>query len=164
MYSRILLPLDGSKLAEAALHHASAMARRFQASLLLLEVVTPATFAATMDSFSASPAELTLAAEAEEISESSAEEYLAEVAHRPELKGIPVQTEVVEGLAAEEIIRIAKASEIDLIVMSTHGRSGIRRLVFGSVADQVLREAGLPILLIRPMAQHGESTPDGNAS
>jgi len=164
VYRRILVPLDGSQLAEAVLPHAVAMASRFQASLTLLQVVTPVTFAATMDPLTASAAEVTLAMEAEEDSEKGAEKYLGEVVQRPEMKDIPVQMEVVEGMAAMKIVRRAKAGDVDLIVMSTHGRSGIRRLMFGSVADQVLREAGLPILLIRPKEQHEEVPSEENAS
>jgi len=90
-----------------------------------------------------------IAMEAMEEDEEDAAEYLDKVAHRPDLAGIPVQTEVVRGTPAMEIVRKAKAGDADLIAMSTHGRSGLGRLMFGSVADQVLREAGMPILLIR---------------
>ncbi len=150
MYRRILVPLDGSPLAEAALPHAIGAARCFGSSITLLQVATPITMATAIDPLTATGADAALAMESVDASEQAAVDYLAEVARRPEFQGIPVQTEVVRGSAAPEIIRRAKAGDVDLIAMSTHGRTGIGRLVFGSVADQVLREAGLPILLIRP--------------
>ncbi len=153
MYRRILVPLDGSTLAEAALPHATALATRFQASLTLLEVATSITVASAVDPLAASGAEAALVVEAAEATEQAAKEYLAGVAARPDLKDLQVQVEVVPGVPAREIVRRAKAGDVDLIVMSTHGRSGLGRLVFGSVADEVLRETGLPILLIRPKDQ-----------
>ncbi|MHB0868039.1 MAG: universal stress protein [Chloroflexota bacterium] len=150
MYRRILVPLDGSPLAEAALPHATAVARRFDAGLTLLQVVSTLPVATTVDTTATAGAETVLAVEAIEATEQAAVEYLNEVAHRPELAGIPVEVEVVRGGPAREIVRQAQRGKADLIVMSTHGRSGLGRLVFGSVADEVLREAGIPILLIRP--------------
>ncbi len=153
MYRRILVPLDGSRLAEAALPHAIGAARCFGSSVLLFQVAVPVTIATAIDPVAATGAEAAIAVEAMEASERAATGYLAEVASRPELQGIPVQTEVGRGNAAMEIVKRAKAGDVDLIAMSTHGRSGLGRLVFGSVADQVLREAGLPILLIRSREQ-----------
>ena len=150
MYRRILVPLDGSVLAEAALPHAISIARCSGSSITLLEVATPITVATAIDPLTTTAAEATLALESIDAAEQTAIDYLAGVARRPEFEGIPVQTEVVRGTAAPEIIRRAHAGDVDLIAMSTHGRTGLGRLVFGSVADQVLREAGLPILLIRP--------------
>jgi nucleotide-binding universal stress UspA family protein len=158
MYRRILVPLDGSALAEAALPHAATLATHFQSSLTLLQVATPAAVASS--TLAAPGADAALALEAIEASEQAAKEYLAAIAQQPELRGIAVQMEVVEGIPAREIVRRAKAGDVDMIVMSTHGRSGIERLVFGSVADQVLREAGLPILLIRPKAQTQNGSPE----
>ncbi len=150
MYSRILVPLDGSPLAEAALPHATAVARCFNAGLTLQQVVSTLPVATTVDTTATAGAETVLAVEAIEATEQAAVEYLNEVARRPELAGISVKVEVVRGGPAREIVRQAQRGKADLIVMSTHGRSGLGRLVFGSVADEVLREAGIPILLIRP--------------
>lgn len=150
MYRRILVPLDGSRLAEAAIPHATGAARCFGSSITMIQVVSPITAATAIDPLTAAGAEAALAMESVEASEEAAADYLADVVQRPDFQGIPVQTEVVRGSAASEIVRRAKAGDIDLIAMSTHGRTGLGRLVFGSVADQVLREAGLPILLIRP--------------
>ncbi len=150
MYRRLLVPLDGSTLAEAALPHAIAVARRFEARLTLLQVAATVPMAAAVDPLGAGGVEAALAVEAVEAAEKAAWEYLHQVAQRPEMEGLPVEVEVTRGRPAAEIIRQARERKVDLIVMSTHGRSGLGRLVFGSVADEVLREAGVPILLIRP--------------
>lgn len=150
MYRRILVPLDGSSLAEAAIPHAVGVARCFGSSITLIQVVSPITAATAIDPLTASGAEAELALESVEAGEDAAAEYLAGVARMPDFRGMQVQTEVVRGGAAPEIVRRAKAGDIDLIAMSTHGRTGLGRLVFGSVADEVLRDAGLPILLVRP--------------
>ncbi len=157
MYRRILVPLDGSTLAEAALPHAVAVARRFEASLTLLQVVTTLPVAAAIDAGATAGAETVMSVEALEASEQAAHEYLDQVTQRRELGDIPVQAKVVRGRPAREIARLARGEGVDLIVMSTHGRSGLGRLVFGSVADQVLRESGIPILLVRPQGQTAAS-------
>jgi len=150
MYRHILVPLDGSDLAEAALPHAAAVARRFGATLALLQVVTTLPTTAAIDMGATGAADAAMSVEALEASEQAAHEYLDQVARRQELGDIQMQTTVVRGRPAREIVRLAQGEGVDLIVMSTHGRSGLGRLVFGSVADQVLRESGIPILLVRP--------------
>ncbi len=153
MYHRILVPLDGSPLAEAALPHAAAIARRFGAGITLLQVVSTLPVTTAVDAAATAGAEAMLAMEAIEATEQAAHDYLEEVARRPELEGISFRLRVVRGSPAREIVRLAQEERAELIVMSTHGRSGLGRLVFGSVADQVLREAGIPILLVRPHQQ-----------
>ena len=154
MYRRILVPLDGSSRAEEALPHALLVARCSDSpSITLIQVVTTAIIAVAADPMSPAGAEATAAMQALEAGENAAAGYLKEVAARPDLQGISVQTEVIEGNPGPEIVRYAHENGTDLIVMSTHGRSGLSRLVFGSVADQVLREAGVPILLIRSHRQ-----------
>jgi nucleotide-binding universal stress UspA family protein len=78
-----------------------------------------------------------------------AEEYLAPLAVELRNKGVRVETRVRRGQPADEIIAAARATGADLIAMSTHGRSGLGRLVFGSVAEAVLRQAGIPVFLLR---------------
>jgi nucleotide-binding universal stress UspA family protein len=80
-----------------------------------------------------------------------ADSYLANVARRMKAKGLRIHRAAVDpGAVAETVIDYARESTVDCIVMSTHGRSGLRRWVYGSVADRVLRGADVPILLIRP--------------
>jgi nucleotide-binding universal stress UspA family protein len=152
MYKRILVPLDGSSLAEEVLDHAAEAARCAEgAELILIQVVSTVTMVAATDPMAASGAEAAVAMQATEEAEEEAATYLREVVARPELRGIPVQIVVTRGSPAREIIEYAQGNGIELIAMSTNGRSGLGRLVFGSVADQVLRESGIPILLIRPL-------------
>ncbi len=148
MYKHLLVPLDGSKLAEEALPHAEAIARRFGARITLFQVAASVPIPTSVDPISGTGSEAMVALEALETAERDAERYLREVASRSNLQGLEVTPEVTRGKASKEIVLRAHRRDVDLIVMSTHGRSGLGRLVFGSVADAVLRESGTPILLI----------------
>ncbi len=139
MIDRILVPLDGSDLATQALQHATLQARKFNAHLLLLRVVEPVPPSA-MERISEPQV---LAAKEE------AESYLKTVAETLSAKGMSVEYHTRSGPSAESIIAFAKTEDVDLIAMSTHGRSGIGRWVYGSVADKVLRGADVPVFLIR---------------
>jgi nucleotide-binding universal stress UspA family protein len=141
MYKRILLPLDGSELAEQALPHALAQAERFQAELVLLTVFPPVEEAPGMWS----PA----VKQARERARPLAREYLERVGARVGEHGIPVQVVTVEGRPAMEITRYAEENQVDLIVLSTRGESGLSRWLMGSVADRVARGAKVPVLLVR---------------
>lgn len=153
MYKHLLVPLDGSKLAEEALPHAEAIARRFQARITLLQVAATMPIPTSVDPISGTGNEAIIALEALESAEQEAKSYLEQIASRPGLEGIPITREVTRGKPAREIVQRTQKRDIDLIVMSTHGRSGLGRLVFGSVADAVLQESGTPILLIHSRAK-----------
>jgi nucleotide-binding universal stress UspA family protein len=144
---RILVPLDGSALAEQALPLAATLARQAGASLILLQSTGwaraavadyPAFFAGGLG-----------ADHLLEQAEESARAYLAQVSRRLGEQGLTVQLEVTPEPAADAILAGAAAQQADLIVMSTHGRGGLGRWVYGSVADRVLRLATLPVLLVR---------------
>ncbi len=139
MATRILIPLDGSELAEQALPHARCLADAFQAGLVLVRVieVTP---------YMGEP-HYTMVAHFEV--QEMAREYLERIATELGDAGYRVDCQVLSGSAAETILACAREQRADLIVMSTHGRSGIGRWVFGSVADKVLRGAHVPVLLVR---------------
>lgn len=139
MIDRILVPLDGSDLAAQALPHAVVQARRFEARIMLLRVMEP--LPASAVEWATDP-ELFAG-------EDYAEAYLKGVADTVAEEGLDVACYTRSGPAAESIIAFAKAEEVDLIAMSTHGRSGIGRWVYGSVADKVLRGAEAPVFLIR---------------
>lgn len=150
MFNKILVPLDGSKLGEAALPHVENLAIIANSEVILYQAVPPA------DGIVLSPDGEMLSAVSEEIVKgyaselgNAAQRYLDEVRDKLASKGVTVRTEVQLGHPAESIIDFAKTGEIDLIAMSTHGRSGIKRWVFGSVADKVLHAAETPVLLIR---------------
>lgn len=145
--TKILVPLDGSALAEAALAKAVEVVNDSpSASLLLLRAAeAPALFGRD-------PIE----AQVEVVHE--AEQYLEAVAGRIRASGIEdVETSVWYGPAAPAIVEAAAVAKADLIVMSTHGRSGIGRLFMGSVAESVLRGTRAPILLLRPEGAPVES-------
>jgi len=141
MYKKILVPLDGSELAEEALDHAEKLAETFDAEVILLQVV------AFMPIYGAP--ELVVPFVVDEKQQEAAEKYLTRLAEELKKSGLKVTTKVKVGMqVAAEIIDCAKESGVDLIVMCTHGRSGITRWVLGSVAHKVLTRAETPILLV----------------
>lgn len=143
-YQRLLVPLDGSEVAELALPFAEAWARTFDAELILLRVPTLPPYVSLGPEASMMVPSLLSDAYSE------ADAYLANVVRRIRAQGLTVHKAAVEpGGVAETIIDYANDSDIDCIVMSTHGRSGLQRWVYGSVADRVLRGASAPILLVR---------------
>ena len=136
---KILVPLDGSALAETALEKAVELAKESPAvSLLLLRAAEAPIFAA--DSIEAQTGVVR-----------EAEDYLDGIAARLRADGLKrVATSVWYGHATPAIIEAAAVAKVDLIVMSTHGRSGLGRFFLGSVAESVLRGTRAPILLLRP--------------
>lgn len=148
---KIMVPLDGSRLAEVALPEAFEFARR-GATLVLMRAAEAARLPAT------DPTESQVAVVQE------AEGYLASIAERARKAGVQnVETAVWYGPPAESIIDAARTRDIDLVVMSSHGRSGLGRLVLGSVAERVLRGTTTPILLLRdreaPVTPPAENAP-----
>jgi nucleotide-binding universal stress UspA family protein len=140
MYKHILVPLDGSKLAEETLPHAAVHAAQFGGEILLLKVLEPLP--------EPSMAGRGAVRNAEAASAQLAQEYLEGVAAGLREQGIPVQMATVEGIPYVEIIRFAEEHQIDLVVMSTRGHSGLSRWLIGSVADRVARGATVPLLLV----------------
>lgn len=141
---RLLVPLDGSELAELALRYAEVVGRAFHAEIILLRVPTlPPYVSLGPDATMVVPSLL-----GEVYNEVDA--YLANVTRRLKAKGLVVHKAAVDpGAVAETIIDYAQETSVDCIVMSTHGRGGLSRWVYGSVADRVLRGAGAPVLLVR---------------
>jgi len=139
MFARILVPLDGSPLAEGILPEVAELASLHGAELMLLRVA----LAHTLPGVDATDAQVYAVEEAEG--------YLAEVERRLAPQGITVTRAVRYGRAAEEILDHAQVRRVDLIAMCTHGRTGILRLVLGSVAEAVLRASPVPVLLLRAM-------------
>jgi nucleotide-binding universal stress UspA family protein len=154
MYERILVPLDGSELAEAAVDHAEAIARAFQGKIVLFQAIRP------LDEIIAETLPWgTLKPDADEVpvgvsrqkfeeEKSRAEAYLKLIQDQLAGRGVAAEVKTVEGHATEAILGFVIANGISMIVMSTHGRGGIERLVLGSVADAVLRRSTVPVLLI----------------
>jgi nucleotide-binding universal stress UspA family protein len=141
MYKRIVVPLDGSPLAEQALTHATAQAERFEAEIVLLKVLEPLPEATLT-----SPASVH---RAEQLSAQLARDYLERIADRIRGEHIAVEIALLEGKPYREIVRFAAEPEVDMIVMSTRGHSGWSRWLLGSVADRVVRGATVPVLLVQ---------------
>jgi nucleotide-binding universal stress UspA family protein len=141
MYQRVLIPLDGSALAEQALPHAIAQARHFQAELILLRVVEPFAHARGVS-----------LADLERIKQQThtwAHEYLESLEADLQQQDVLVQKVTIDGRPHTGIAEFAETNEVDLIVMSTRGQSGLSRWLMGSVADRVVRGATVPVLLVR---------------
>jgi nucleotide-binding universal stress UspA family protein len=142
MYRRILIPLDGSETAEAILPFAEALAGPLDAEVVLLRVVEPISPAEAMASAGiVTPDTLTLR-------ELEAKAYLFDLEGRLARKGLRTRTRLALGAPADWILTVAGDTGADLIAMATHGRSGLRRVVLGSVAETVLRASPVPVLLV----------------
>jgi len=142
MYKKILVTLDGSELVKKALVQAEKLAQTFGSEIILFQVVP-------FMPIYGSP-ELVTPLIVDEKQKESAEKYLLALAEELKRKGIKVSSAVKTGQqVAVEIIDFAKETGVDLIIMSTHGRSGITRWVLGSTALKVLTLAETPILLLR---------------
>ncbi len=152
-FRKILCPVDFSSTSEYALTYAVALAEKFGAKITLLHVAEiPAT--AMADCYGISGAEYmgcyTRFEEAEDSSEPVGEDELEALATRMRSEvGCPVATRRRQGKAFVEIIRQAKEDESDLIVMGTHGRTGLPHVLIGSTAERVVRKAPCPVLTVK---------------
>jgi nucleotide-binding universal stress UspA family protein len=148
MYKKILVPLDGSEFGECSLEHVKAVASGSSTpKIILFRVVEPL----SVEDVS----RLTIAGDdllhkAEMDNQREARNYLVKIKRELAKSGLKAETVVVDGEAANEILAYARNNKVDLIVMTTHGRSGISRWFFGSVAQKVLQHSPIPILLIAP--------------
>lgn len=146
MFNHILVPLDGSGLAESALPIALEVASKFESAITIMRVVLPP----HVVSHTTGAAYASLITGLREIAYEEAESYLKAQQGSLRQQGYQVHCKVVDGEpVADIILDVAEGLPVDLIVMSTHGRSGVSRWVFGSVADRILRQASIPILLVR---------------
>jgi nucleotide-binding universal stress UspA family protein len=137
-FRRIMVPLDGSPLAETVLAPAVEIARKYGATMLLLR-------AAEAHTMGADPTEAQVAVVRD------TEMYLQTLKTQLETTGIStVETSVWYGPAADAIVEAAHFRKADLIILSSHGRSGLGRLFLGSVAEKVLRASTTPVLVLRP--------------
>ena len=144
MYNPILVPLDGSERAEAILPHVEELARRCSAEVILLQVVEPLPIIV-------GPAGAIMALPQQEIEQRNeqAEGYLAARQEEFHQKGIQARTHVSYGPVVQEIIDTAEREGAKLIAIASHGRSGLSRVFYGSVAAGVLQRVDRPLLLIR---------------
>jgi len=149
MYKKILVPLDGSKLAECALPHVEELAKGCDTEEVILVSVTERVKGYRALEEPSQPLGQRLIPEAFGKKEKQAQKYLDRIAKAMAAKGINVSTEVLLWKPDEAIVGYAKQYGCDLIVMASHGRSGPSRWAHGSVAEKVLRASGIPVLMIR---------------
>ena len=141
-HAKVLVPLDGYRFGEQAIGAVARFTGTDRREVVLLQVVAPVNPAPLMRDDSAPRRTL-------ETRYSKANAYLDGVRKRLGRRGVPCRTLVRSGDPAEEILGCAKAEGAGLIAMSTHGRSGLRRTLFGSVAEAVVRRSPLPVLIVR---------------
>jgi universal stress protein A len=141
-FRRILHPTDFSRASAPALRRAVALAKACRAPLLLLHVMTPPSPFIAEDAPPSSYLELLT------LARRSATRRLAAVLARVKREPVRAKSIFVEGVPASEIFRAARRAHADLIVMGTHGRTGVSRLFLGSVAERVVREARCPVLTV----------------
>jgi len=140
MYKRILLPLDGSDMAEKAVPYAVTQAERFRAQLILMRAVEPIPHTRSLPALE----------DAGQMRMEWARDYLESVATRIRERGIQVKIVVTEESPHVAIIQYAETNQVDLIALCSRGHSGRSRWLMGSVADRIVRGAQIPVLLVRP--------------
>ena len=152
MFRKILVPLDDSEEARAALPVAVDLARHFGGTVLLLEMVRTgdATLGLAADVASGALTDPSVFSAEVAARQTVAEGYIAAVADELHEQGIDVAYAVGTGSEGAGIVEAARREAVDLIVMATHARGGLGRLVFGSVTDHVIRHAHVPVLAIPP--------------
>ena len=144
MFRRILVPMDGSALAERALPIAARLARSSGGSITLLRVV-PSPLA-----FTSQPTESSVPMQGDVDSDlAGAVAYLTRITASSELAGVATNTEVVRGTPAEMILSVARSQQMDIIIMCSHGYTGMTRWALGSVAEKVASHAPVPVLVLR---------------
>jgi len=148
----ILLPTDFSGCANYALPYAATIARATGASIVCLHVIEPVVPAV---GYTGLTEPLPLADISDQLEE-SAEKELPRLAESDEVADLNIEEVIVHGDAAAEIVRVANEREVDLIVISSHGRAGLGRILFGSTAEAVVRHASCPVLVVKPPHQKQE--------
>lgn len=159
MYQKILVPLDGSKLAESVLPHVELMAKAGVGEVILTTVTER--IDARSYKVQIAPASGTLPPLEPVVKMPAAvgkmqrqgERYLNRIAKGLTRKGINVRTSVLLGNPADEIQHLAEEEGVDLIIMSSHGRSGHSKWALGSISDKMLRASKVPMLLVKPPAE-----------
>ena len=144
MYKSILVPLDGSKRAERILPHVEELALRFEAKVIFIRVVEP-----NINKISPRGSDLVMYVDMVDFLIKESEAYLSALKGEFREKGINVKTIVGRGMVVNNIISVSESEDVDLIAMASHGRTGLGRVFYGSVAAGVLHQVDRPLLLIR---------------
>lgn len=158
MYQKVLVPLDGSKLAESVLPHVEMIVKASDAEVILTTVTERIN--ARSYNIQLAPASETLPVLEPVVKmpvavgkmQRQGEKYLNRIAKGLTRKGVKVRTSVLLGNPAYEIQSLAEEEGVDLIIMSSHGRSGHSRWALGSISDKMLRASQVPMLLVKPPA------------
>jgi nucleotide-binding universal stress UspA family protein len=155
MFQRILVPLDGSRLSAQALPYSVEIAKRFDAELILVRVISPAglVIAPQTSSMEGSVATDLIAQEAQikDVDNAAhAKRYLMNWVQSIKAQGINASYQVTIGTPAKSIMELVNAQQVSLIVMMSHGKGWFKRALIGSVADAILRGSNVPVLVIRP--------------
>ncbi len=146
MYQTLMVPLDGSELAECVLPHVEALAAGGQVKKVILSQVIPPLFEHTGYSVITE----SQIRQVEETHQGVAEDYLGKVRERLTLAPeIALESHVLFGNVADTLVDFANENHVDLVVMATHGRTGVGRWVLGSVADRILHALSVPVLMVR---------------
>lgn len=154
MFKHLLVPLDGSKLAEAALPAAISLATQYGSEVSLFQV----THTPYLSAMAQGDTYTELTNNLRKMAHNEAMSYLQVLQAGLKRQGVDARIYVEEGdQVADVLLRAVQALEVDTIVMSTHGRGGIQRWLFGSVADRLLRQANIPVLLIRAAEVRNEA-------
>ncbi|CAN5117258.1 universal stress protein [soil metagenome] len=145
---KVLVPLDGSGFAEQALEAALTSLESKKLQFHLVRIPETVTWQTTP--YAGGMANYQMVETYMDASRTDATAYLTEVAERLEGRGHSVTWEVRSGVIADEIVTAAGEQNVDLVVIATHGRTGFRRLVMGSVAERILRDVSAPLMMVRP--------------
>jgi nucleotide-binding universal stress UspA family protein len=144
MYNKVLVPLDGSPFSECVLEHVKIMATGCKIPdvklVFVIEPVHPGIFDVPGNFIE----------DMQKQAVSSGEEYLKKTSAKLVAEGIAASWVILRGNVAEAILDFTRKNEVDLVIMSTHGRSGVARWAMGSVADRVARQATVPVMLVSP--------------
>ncbi len=153
MFKNILVCLDGSKLAEQILPYVTDEASLHRSRVTLIQVVpSPVVVTPGVPGAPGGAVVSDITVRGSERIQDEAEKYLDSLAKEMKGKGITAEVAIEIGSPGQKIIDFAEQNNIDLIALATHGRSGLGRAIFGSVADYVLKGSGMPVLLIKPKA------------
>ena len=146
MYQKILVPLDGSELAECVFPHVASFIKECHVGNIVFACVVEPTIPSFHGEFPVSMEDLE---ERDAARRSSAEAYIKGVVAQLQAEGASLHGEVLVGRVAESLSEYAENNEVDLIIIATHGRSGVTRWVRGSVADKILHSASVPVMMVR---------------
>ncbi len=164
MYQNIMVPLDGSQLAECVLSHVQSFIQDCRVQTVTLARVVesePPRFIGHPSHGSSTDYEKVIEYTRKDVEErkTAAAAYLQDVVKRLNMNDVKFQTEVLAGDIAGSLVDYAEEKQVDLILIATHGRSGVSRWVRGSIADRILRASRIPVLMIRaPGTMGGEKS------